>query len=301
MKSEIIKGYELIGGVLLSFGIAALTVDYISNFFPDISSYESVFWGWWGCIILSAPYYLSKKNMLPRMKQELQSHGKLLLGTALMTSAAGIMWFWSMFQTTSGMVALLGQAEMIFAFILGIIFLKERVNIKEIIGLLVALAGFVILSYTKGEITPFTLFIIMLLNFLYAAQSFCVKKFGKKIDSVPYSYLRVLIMAILMSIYLLSLYSISWVGWFPFFILAGGQIFGFILGRTFYFQAHKYLNISTLNSLLLFEPVPILIGGFLLFGDVITPQKAWGSILIFLGLLYFSWEKQELKTVSSEP
>ena len=193
------------------------------------------------------------------------------------------------------MVALLAQAETVFAFLLGVLFLKERVSSKEILGLLIAIGGFIVISNIRGEINLFTALIVLFSSFLYASQSFLVKKFGGNIDSVAYSYLRTILMSSLLSIYLLTFHSISFIAWVPFLILAGGQVAGFVVGRILYFQAHKHLPMSTLNTLLLFDPVLILIFSFFLFGDALTFQKIIGSTLIISGLIYFSKEKMKLR------
>jgi drug/metabolite transporter (DMT)-like permease len=57
--------------------------------------------------------------------------------------------------------------------------------------------------------------------------------------------------------------------------------------RYFFFQAHKYLEVSKLNIFLLLQPVGVLIGTFLLFGDSISEQKIAGVILILGGGYFF--------------
>lgn len=298
MKSSDQKGYELIAGVLMAFAVSTLSVDFISRQYPDIDALTSVFWGWWGCVALTTPFYLGRENMRRRLVEETKKHWKLLMVTSVLTTLGGILWFVSIFQSTSGLVSVLAQAETIFAFLLGVLFLRERVNGKEILGLAIALIGFLIISNIEGEIQPITVFIVLLSSFLYASQSLLVKKYGFHIDALAYGYLRTLLMVALLTMFVLSTQTLSWIGWTPFWILALGQVFGFILGRVMYFQAHKYLPISTLNVLLLLDPPLIVLLGFFFFGDMITLQKIIGSGLILGGLLYFSREKRKLKKQS---
>ncbi len=290
-----LKGYLLVLGFILGATISYLLVDFTYRSVEGISAVNVMFWGFWGGIIMIMPFYLASSQRRVGFITEFRLHKKLIFMISILTAVGSFLWFLAVSQAGSGPIALLSKSETIFAFLLGFLFLHEKVSLRELLGILIAIIGIFLISNLDGKTSLGSSLLVLVSTSLYALQSLLVKKFGKNITAMPFSLLRVLLISIILAIIFLPQGKITLVSPIVFLILGISQVFGFFLGRICYFEAHKFLPISKLNFFLLIEPVFVLIGAYLLFGDIISWQKFMGAVLILGGLLFFIREQLKLK------
>src|SRR5690606_7444366 len=116
-------------------------------------------------------------------------------------SLSAFVWWYTISESNSGITELLGRSETIIAFLLGITFLKEKTNYKEIIIIFLSILGLILISTLNGEIN-FTLAIIMIFSrSLYAIQSLMIKKFAPKINGFSFGYLRIFFMGFFLTLF----------------------------------------------------------------------------------------------------
>jgi len=283
-----VKGYVLIILTVLSFAVSYFVVDYVFRNYPEITVENVIFWGLLGAVLSGVPFFLRTGHQRKIFVTEFKNFKKLILLSGILTTFGSFLWFWSLAHSSGGIVALLVQTGIIFTFLLGIIFLKEKINFGEILGFILVITGVIVISNLEGEVTFLAVLASIVSAFLYALQSFFIKKWGgKSLKSTVFAFQRILVTLIFLSILLFLQGNIKWIGFDLFFIIAVSQIFGFFIGRIFYVEAHKYLDISKLNVFLALEPVAVLVGAYFIFGDIIYWQKFLGAFLIIGGLIWF--------------
>ncbi len=157
------------------------------------------------------------------------------------------------------------------------------------------LIGFFLLVTLKGEITTLGTILIFTSALLYSMQSLFIKKWGHRMNSLMFTILRGFSMLLIIGVILGITGQIQKVSWHVFGLLSISQVTGLVLGRIFYFEAHKLLPISKLNLITLLIPALVLIGNITIFHDKIYPQKIFGMTLVFIGLLFFMREQVKLK------
>ncbi len=273
-----------------------LVSDFLFHHFESVTPQNAVFWGSLGAIVLCTPYFFRSTKSRKKLQVCVQKHGNVLLSVSLITSFAAFLWWYTLEQTNSGIIALIGKSETIFAFILGVFFLKEKISLSEMLGILVALTGFVFLSTLKGEMSLFLVSLMLICRFLYALQSFLIKKFASDIDGFAFGFLRLILMLIFLGSFFGFQGKIEMIPILAIVTATSALMLNAIVAKMLYFEAHKYLKISKLNMFLILQPVFILFGAFIFFGDHISSQKMVGAALILGGLAYFSWEQGRLKT-----
>lgn len=289
------KGYYLVTLAIITLVFFYLVNDYVFRTFENISVANVVFWGWLGANIALSPVFLSTKNSRKKLKNEIFTHGKLALIVSILTSIGGFLWFLAISESSSGIMSLLEKSNILFVFLLGIIFLQEKVSAKELLSVGIAIIGLFLIANLEGEVSRLGVFAILCGQFLYSVQSFLIKKFGGKMNSFFFSYVRSVLMLIFTGIFFGILGKIELIPMKVFLILTGSQIFGVFISRYLYFEAHKFFPISKLSFLMLAESILVLLGAYFVFGDIITIEKIIGASLIVVGLAFFLKEQGKTK------
>ena len=272
-----------------------LVSDFLFRHFESITPQNAVFWGSLGAILLCVPYFFRSDKSRKKLQTCVLKHGNVLLFISIITSFAAFLWWYTLEQTNSGIIALIGKSETIFAFILGVFFLKEKISLREVFGILIALAGFVFLSTIKGEMSFFLVTLMLICRFLYALQSFVIKKFASDIDGFAFGFLRLILMLLFFGSIFGLQGKIEMIPVLAIITATSALMLNAIFAKMFYFEAHKYLEISKLNMFLILQPVLVLFGASFFFGDPISLQKMFGAVLVLGGLAYFSWEQVRIK------
>ncbi len=284
MVDEIKKGQILMLLSVLFGALMYLLSDLAFRTYPETTPQNAVFWGFLGSFIVASPYFLGIKSKREKTKTTIKRDGKVLLLTSFTTSLGVFLWFFVISNSSSGLVSLLSNSEVLFSLFLGCIFLHEKVSKKELGFMAVMVAGIIIISNLRGEITWELAGLIFMTRLLYALQSFFIKKLAPNIDGYSFGYLRTGIITILLGLIFYSLGYLEPLDWRPWGLFTVALMCNALLAKMFHFEAHKYLPISRLNFFLLLKPVLVLFGGYLLWQDPLSIQKIVGGVLILFGL-----------------
>ncbi len=290
------KGYILVLGFIFSIVISSFILDYIFRNFSEISVENSIFWGFWGAMISASPFFIRTKRQRKTLEKEFFKNKKLIFISSILTSIAAFFWILALDLSSSGIVALLFQTEVIFAFLLGIFVLKEKINFLEILGFMIAIVGIILIANLKGEVTNAVVTAVLFSAFLYALQSFFIKKLGKNLNSSVFAFQRIIFTTLILSFVFLVQNKINLIPLNIFLMLTLSEILGFFIGRIFYVEAHKYLPISKLNTFLFLQPIIMLMGAYFIFGDGLSSQKIIGTFCIVSGLIFFIKSRDKLKS-----
>jgi len=284
-------------GVILIFGFtlcsvfAYLSVKHVFLIDPSISPINAIFWGFLGATIVSGFFNCSRKKERKLVQQEWSKHKKLIITISIMSGIGAILWAWSLHIASAGTVGLIGRADVLMALALGTIFLGERFSWKEIVGAIIAICGLCVVANLPNEISLLAVGIVLCTRFLYAMQSFFVKKSGQNLRGIPFTFCRILIMTLVLLITVLVTGTFSVPPLILLIFLVSSQVLGAFVGRVLYFEAHKYLGIGHINLLSLLQPVLLLIGTWLLLNEPMPAQKIVGGGILLLGLAIIVLEK----------
>ena len=293
-KHHPLFGIVLIFGYVLCSVSAYLVVKYVFLIEPSISPINAMFWGFLGATIIAGIFIGSSSHEQKLVQNEWRKHKKLILSISLITSLGVLLWAWSLQLATAGTVGLLGRADVLITLSLGALFLGEKFSWKEILGAIIALGGLSLVANLPNEISLFVVGIVLFMRFLYAMQSFLVKKSGQTLRGISFTFLRMVIITSVLFVTALITNTLQLPSLLILGLLFGSQIFGAYLGRILYFEAHKYLGIGHINLLTLSHPVILLIGTWLLLNEPMPAQKIIGGGILLFGLAIIVLEKSEL-------
>jgi len=211
--------------------------------------------------------------------------------------------FWLFFSglklTTAGRAAFIHKTLPIYATILAIIFLKEKITRKQLIAMAVMLAGLVLieLANISSEMRIGDL-LILSATVLWAIETTLSKKAMLEKESnwvVTFSRMFFGALVLFALILLLGktplLLALTYQQLLYIFI---SGIFLFFYVLTFYWGL-KYINLSKASTILLLAPVISLVLGFVWLNEQVFALQLIGSLLILIGAYFVAKTKSEKK------
>lgn len=204
-----------------------------------------------------------------------------------------VMWFESLRYTSVASSTVLVSLQPLFSILWGWLLLRETVSRQGMAGVLLAIAGSVIIGWGDfrvsgtafwGDVLSFASAGVISLHFLFG------QLLRKELDVLPYTTVCYSASTLCLAVYALVTgqgftgYSLQTWGCFlglALFATVGGQcVFNLLL---------KYLPATAVTMGILGEPVGTIILAFLLFGERIVLQQGLGMLCILGGLwIYFS-------------
>ncbi len=300
MKFPINGGLGFAILAILGFSLSVIFLKAAYIFYPEINFYSTAIWGW-GSAMVGATflYYLPFSRARKKVIPELKTHYKLHIIITLLALFNGLFWFYGLSVMSGGVVSLIDQNVFIWSFFLGILFLKEAFSAKEILAVGLTLLGLFIISTLEGEVTLLGILLLLMAGLSIALQSLVMKKYPQNFDALTLTFWR------------------GWGLWFGSFLIAlalkkvelsiplgafgllfFSQFFGLFIGRGAYIKAHEFLPISQLSFMMLSIPVVVFSGTHFWLGEPITEKKLFGGVVMILGLVWFLWERERLKTAN---
>lgn len=247
-----------------------------------------------GIIFLFISLYFSKAGKFK------QTSWKNLI---LIGIIGGCIAFWLFFAglklTTAGRAAFLHKTLPIYAVILAFIFLKEKITKKQLIAMLVMLAGLLLLELTEisSEIRIGDM-LVLSATILWAIENTLAKKVMLDKESnwvVTFSRMffgsLILFAIIFISGKTNLIFSLTSQ---QIFYITASTILLFLYVFTWYWGL-KYINLSKASTILLISPVISLILGFVWLNEKIFILQIIGSFLILVGAFVIARIKSETR------
>jgi len=284
------KAYIALGLNVLIWGASAPIVKWA---LPFTTPYRWLFYRYLIAAPLTFPiiiYYLIKSKKL------IKKVFIIVLLELIGTTAVLAILYQGLSRTSAIDASLIATSGPIFVIVGGIIFLKEKEEKREWIGLFVALFGSIIVSIEplllKSNIAGDSSFIgnslVFLQNIVWAIYLIIIKKVYKDIP-------KIFIGAISFSVGLVSFYILSLLtSDVPLLLdLSSPQvtisviymgIFGSIIGLTLYLYGHNLIEASEAVLFTYLQPIIAVPIAYILLSDNLTIYSLMGMLLIAFGV-----------------
>jgi drug/metabolite transporter (DMT)-like permease len=250
-----------------------------------------------GIIFLFVSLYFSGKE-----KKFNKTSWKYLILIGIIGGGIAFWLFFSGLQlTTSGRAAFIHKTLPIYATLLAIIFLKEKITKKQLIAIIIMLAGLVLIEIT--DISSETKLgvgdmLILSATFLWAVENTISKKVMLEEESnwvVTFSRMffgAIVLFALILLLGKTSLLLTLTSQQLLYIFISGILLFFYVL--TFYWGL-KYINLSKASAILLLAPVISLVLGFVWLNEQVLILQLIGSFLILIGAYFVARTKSERK------
>ena len=226
-----------------------------------------------------------------------------LLAIALLEVGGTLFFFLSIKAVSNpAVVSFLANMNPLFVVIMGIIFLRERLNTLEIIGIIIIFIGTVIISL-KGSSNIDSIFIpgvqyIIISGIIYSIAAVIAKKQILLVDASLMALSRIILLFTFSAIVLVVLELPVAISATAFKNVAIGSVLGPFLTATLGYMAIKYIKVSKASMIGSVRSLFVLIGAYVYFGNFPTYWQIIGGLITITGVILISLGKLKLNKSS---
>jgi drug/metabolite transporter (DMT)-like permease len=208
----------------------------------------------------------------------------LLIG--ILSSIGSILWMYGIFYAGTNNMSFVFQFNIIFTVLLGVTFLGDRFKKLEIIGVLVSIAGIIILAYDNSGISILGIAIILFSAVFNSLTNFVSKIFVSKINPIVMSGGRAISMFLIVLVYTLATNKLQTNipnATLTYAFLGGlsGAFIGFML----FYKALEKIKISKVMTIRTIEPFLVVIFSFVILLTIPTINQLAGGSFIVIGII----------------
>ncbi len=216
----------------------------------------------------------------------------------------GTLFFFLSIKTVSNpaVVSFLANINPLFVITMGILFLKERLNTLEIIGMSITLVGTLIISL-KGSGNIDSVFIpgvqyVLFSGIIYSVATVIAKKQIVYIDASFLALSRILLLFIFSVGSMIVLELPVSIPVSAFKNIAIGSVLGPFLTATLGYMSLKYIEVSKASMVRSVRSLFVLAGAYIYFGDFPTYWQIIGGVITISGVILISLGKLRLNRSS---
>lgn len=229
---------------------------------------------------------------IPRYLDEIKSMGKrdffILFTTGLLLAVHFSTWFASLrYTTVASSVVLVSAHPLIVAWISGW-YLNEKTNRKAVLGIIIAMLGIVVMTfsdYTVGELALFGDILALIGMLAVAGYLIRGREMRKSMSLIPYTFIVYSTSAFFLALFSIP-FSTSFKVYAPreYMIFLALAIIPTMFGHTLYNWALKYVKASFVSVSLISEPVLSSVFAFLIFAEVPPTLTIVGAGVTLIGI-----------------
>ncbi|HSG30383.1 MAG TPA: DMT family transporter [Thermodesulfobacteriota bacterium] len=248
---------------------------------PDVVT----FYWFFGAFLFSLfvlPLFKAQRN-------EFKNIGKykmIFLLSSIVTSIGAALWIFSLRSIGLPLTSFLMKAQTLFTLFLGIIFLKEKLNKGETIGIIITIIGGVIVAYQREGYLILGTATALTAAFFYSVLSFAVKKYASDLNMLTVANLRTMGVSIVVFIYLLILGKFELPSGIDFIYMALGGLTGAYIAKASQFQSIKLLGIARSTAVMPLESIFVIIFSYTIFNELPSAIKLAGGFIIVFGVYF---------------
>ncbi len=239
--------------------------------------------------------------LVPSQRTELRYIRKYLtifLFSSIVTAIGAALWIFSLRTIGPPLTSFLMKSQTLFSLLLGIMFLGERLNKGETIGIMLTIVGGVIVAYQEEGYLILGTFMALLSAFFYSLLSFLVKKIAQDLNMLTVANLRALGVAIVVLVYLIITERFQVPGLKDLVFMAFGGLTGAYIAKASQFQSIKLLDVSRSTAVMPLESLFVVLFSYFLFHDLPSVIKLIGGTVIIIGVVFlviFRGERADLQ------
>ena len=182
-----------------------------------------------------------------------------------------------------GTASMLTETGVIWGLLLGVLWLREKLNVYQVIGSLLAIVGVFTISFQSGDYLQIGSLLVVFSALMYALHAALAKRFGDQVDLLNFFFSRTICMAFFTFIFSTVRGSLAWppIDAWPFLLLSGTV--DVAISRSLYYVIMRRMKLSVLTIVLTLSPLVAVIWAFLLFGLLPTSREMIGGLLVLVG------------------
>ncbi|HSE83462.1 MAG TPA: DMT family transporter [Thermodesulfobacteriota bacterium] len=237
--------------------------------------------------------------LFPSQRTELRylrKYTAIFLWSSVVTAIGAALWIISLRTIGPPLTSFLMKSQTLFTLLLGIVFLGERLNRGETFGIILTIAGGVIVAYQEEGYLILGTLVALLSALFYSVLSFLVKKIAQDLNMLTVATLRAFGVSAVAIIYLLVTQRFEMPGLKDLLFMILGGLTGAYIAKASQFQSIKLLDVSHSTAVMPMESLFVVIFSYFFFHDLPPVIKLIGGTAIIIGVVFlviFRGEKSE--------
>ncbi|MGE5445735.1 MAG: DMT family transporter [Ignavibacteriales bacterium] len=227
--------------------------------------------------------------MIPSQRSELRHVRKymtIFVMSSVVTAIGSALWIISLRTIGPPLTSFLMKFQTLFSLFLGMVFLGERLNRWETVGIILTIAGGLIVAYQREVSLILGTLVALLAAFFYSLLSFLVKRFAQHLNMFAVANLRSLGVAVVLSVYLISTGRFQMPGLRDLTFMVLGGVTGAYIAKASQFESIKLIGVSQSTAVMSLESLFVVIFSYFIFNDLPSTIKLIGGIGTIIGVVF---------------
>ncbi len=205
----------------------------------------------------------------------------------LLSSIGAFAFFREIQLTDPTLISFFGRMETVYAVLWGVVFLREKLNQREVAGMALTLGGALLITYASGRIVLQAFLLSIFIETLFFSLAFLVCKvtLEREMPAAALAGYRSLLMCLFTAIYALA--TGRWVTPTPqeLLLISTGAIYGPFIAWVLLMHALARANASKVAVIRNVQPVFVALCSLIVFGTLPAPRQVAGGALTIAGVI----------------
>jgi drug/metabolite transporter (DMT)-like permease len=184
-----------------------------------------------------------------------------------------------------GTAAMLAQTATIFALGLSVIWLREHLSSRQILGAALALVGIFLISFQPGDYLRLGSLMVLASAFMYSLHAAIVKRYGGDMEFSNFFLWRVASTTAFLVMFTTVRGQWVWPSREAWMIIIVAGTVDVVFSRVLYYVALRRLKMSVHTIILTLSPVLTVLWSVLLFSERPSTQALIGGLAVILGVV----------------
>lgn len=277
-----IAGYLFLVGTALFTAVSYVFGRAIDRSFDPILITFFWFAGAFVCsmfVVMAIPSQRAEIKHLPK-------YTRIFIYSSVLTAIGAALWISSIKTIGIPLTSFLMKAQTLFSLMLGMIFLGERLNRGELVGVVITITGGIIVAWQRDFSLLMGTLTALGAAFFYSCLSFSVKKVGQELNMLTVANMRALGVSICLLLYILAVGTYRTPGIVDLVYMALGGITGAYIAKACQFQAIKMIDVSRTTAVLPMESIFVVLLSYFIFDEIPSVVKLLGGAAILVGVIF---------------
>lgn len=237
-----------------------------------------------GCLIVGLFASVQGKLSLGVLRQ----HIWFFLIIGFLVGASTVLTFTAVRYIDAGTGAMLAKLSVLISIGLGVVWLGEHLNRRQVAGAALAIVGVLVITFQPGEYLRLGSLLVVAATFMYALHTAIVKRNGGGIDFLNFFFMRLLATTAVLVVFV-AVTSDAHDTLLPsrdiWLLLIGAGLVDVAISRGLYYVALRRFTMSIHAIVLTLSPAVTILWSYLLFDALPTPAQILGGVLVLVGVM----------------
>ena len=222
---------------------------------------------------------------------------KELVGVGVASAVSIILFFYAVQLIDPAIVSFYTRADNVFAVLMGVIFLRERFNSIEGLGIGIALLGSLVTTYRGGHLLMVGLGLCLLSSVLEGVVVVLVKVAVRKVSPLVVIFYRSLLASGIALVYGMATRRLEMPSGQTLLIIVVASLAGSFMANVTFYASLARIDVTRATAIKTLQPFFVLTVAYAVFTTLPTSQQLLGGAIIVTGILCLLYGRRMVRRV----